>query len=78
MPMLKTAASCWRRAAEVETQAAKIADQHLKAVYLLISGRSWPSRIKRHPCWIFAGRGNIRVDPPVDLGNDTARERAEV
>jgi hypothetical protein len=27
---------------------------------------------------IFAGRGNVRVDPPVDLGNDTARERAEV
>ena len=37
MPALKTAASCWRRAAEAETQAAQISDQHLKAVYQRIA-----------------------------------------
>ena len=37
MPVLKTAASCWRRAADAETQAAQISDQHLKAVYLRIA-----------------------------------------
>ena len=37
MPVLKTAASCWRRAAEAETQAAQISDRHLKAVYLRIA-----------------------------------------
>jgi hypothetical protein len=36
MPVLKIAASCWLRAAEAETQAAQISDQHLKAVYLRI------------------------------------------
>jgi hypothetical protein len=35
--VLKTAASCWRRAAEAETQAAQISDRHLKAVYLRIA-----------------------------------------
>jgi hypothetical protein len=37
MPALKTAASCWRRAAEAETQAHQISDQHLKAVYQRIA-----------------------------------------
>lgn len=37
MPVLKTAASCWRRAAEAETQAGQISDRHLKAVYLRIA-----------------------------------------
>jgi hypothetical protein len=37
MPVLKIAASCWRRAAEAETQAAQISDRHLKAVYLRIA-----------------------------------------
>ena len=37
MPVLKTAASCWRRAAEAETQAAQISDRHLKAAYLRIA-----------------------------------------
>ena len=40
MRMPKAAASCWRRAAEVETQAAQITDEHLKAVYLRIA-RQW-------------------------------------
>jgi hypothetical protein len=37
MPALKTVASCWRRAAEAENQAAQISDQHLKAVYQQIA-----------------------------------------
>ena len=37
MPVLKIAASRWRRAAEAETQAAQISDRHLKAVYLRIA-----------------------------------------
>jgi hypothetical protein len=37
MPVLKIAPSCWRLAAEAETQAAQISDQHLKAVYLRIA-----------------------------------------
>jgi hypothetical protein len=37
MLVLKTAASCWRRAAEAETQAAQISDRHLKAAYLRIA-----------------------------------------
>ena len=37
MPVLKIAASCWRRAAEAETQAAQISDRHLKAAYLRIA-----------------------------------------
>jgi hypothetical protein len=36
MLVLKTAASCWRQAAEAEKQAAQITDKHLKAVYLRI------------------------------------------
>jgi hypothetical protein len=36
-PDLKTAASCWRQAADAEIQAAQITDQHLKAVYLRIA-----------------------------------------
>jgi hypothetical protein len=36
MSILKTAASCWRQAAEAEKQAAQITDKHLKAVYLRI------------------------------------------
>jgi hypothetical protein len=38
--MPKAAASCWRRAAEVETQVAQITDEHLKAVYSRIA-RQW-------------------------------------
>jgi hypothetical protein len=37
MPVPKSAASCWRRAAEAETQAAQISDRHLKDVYLRIA-----------------------------------------
>jgi|SRR5690348_9630335 hypothetical protein len=37
MSILKTAASCWRQAAEAKIQAAQITDPHLKAVYLRIS-----------------------------------------
>jgi hypothetical protein len=37
MRMPKAAASCRRRAAEVETQAAQITDEHLKTVYLRIA-----------------------------------------
>ena len=37
MPVLKIAPSCWRLAAEAETQAAQISDRHLKAVYLRIA-----------------------------------------
>ena len=40
MRMPKAAASCWRRAAEVETQVAQITDEHLKAVYSRIA-RQW-------------------------------------
>ena len=36
MSVMKTAAYCWRQAAEAEFQAAQITDQHLKAVYLRI------------------------------------------
>jgi hypothetical protein len=37
MSVLKTAAYCQRQAAEAEIQAAQIADEHLKAVYLRIA-----------------------------------------
>jgi hypothetical protein len=37
MSVLETATCCWRQAAEAEIQAAKITDQHLKAVYLRIA-----------------------------------------
>jgi hypothetical protein len=37
MSVLKTATYCRRQAAEAETQAAQITDQHLKAVYLRIA-----------------------------------------
>src|SRR6516165_12228005 len=37
MSVLKAATDCWRQAAEVEIQAARITDQHLKAVYLRIA-----------------------------------------
>jgi hypothetical protein len=37
MPVPKSAASCWRRAAVAETQAAEISDRHLKDVYLRIA-----------------------------------------
>jgi hypothetical protein len=37
MSVLKAATSCWRQAAEAETQAAQITDQHLKAVYSRIA-----------------------------------------
>ena len=37
MSVLKTAASCWRQAAEAEIQAAHITDPHLKAVFLRIA-----------------------------------------
>jgi hypothetical protein len=37
MSVLKTAASCWRQAAEAEIQAAQITDPHLKVVYQRIA-----------------------------------------
>ena len=37
MSVLKAATDCWRQAAEVEVQAARITDPHLKAVYLRIA-----------------------------------------
>ena len=37
MSVMKTAAYCWRQAAEAEKQAALITDQHLNAVYLRIA-----------------------------------------
>ena len=37
MSVLKAATDCWRQAAEVEIQAARITDPHLKAVYLRIA-----------------------------------------
>ena len=47
MPVLKTAASCWRRAVEAETQAAQISDRHLKAVYLRIADQ-WSVLARSH------------------------------
>src|SRR5690348_5886875 len=37
MSVLKAAASCRRQAADAESQAAQITDQHLKAIYLRIA-----------------------------------------
>src|SRR5215469_16664388 len=37
MSVLRAATDCWRQAAEVEIQAARITDPHLKAVYLRIA-----------------------------------------
>jgi hypothetical protein len=37
MSVLKTAAHCWRQAAEAQIQAAQITDQHLKAIHLRIA-----------------------------------------
>ena len=41
MSVLRTAACCRRQAAEAEIRAAKITDQHLKAVYLRIADQWW-------------------------------------
>ena len=37
MSVLQSATDCWRQAAEAENHAARITDQHLKAVYLRIA-----------------------------------------
>ena len=87
MPVLKIAASCWRLAAEAETQAAQISDQHLKAVYLRIADQ-WsgscilPSRLplssmqqlQQHTLVDRELLQWLALDARHDAGNEPARQ----